>query len=138
MSQSIFLAKSGADASSRTSKRAPTVEQALPVVMSVMTETGVGNPKSFPHLKYASTEFICRAHTGHTWPPPPLFYILQGWPVCFCNFLGVHKQHFHMSFTKSLKLSTFPHCLHTCFCGVHTKGFWKSYWHLFSRQSQRN
>ena len=76
------------------------------------------NPKVLPRLKYPSTEFIPLAHTGHTWPPPPLFYFLQGWTVCFCSFLGAPKQHFHVRFTKSLKFSSFPHYLQTCFCKV--------------------
>lgn len=59
-------------------------------------------------------------------------------PARFGKFLVAHQQHFHMSLTKSLKFSTFLHCLQTCFCRVHTKTCQRSYGHLSSPQSRRS
>lgn len=140
MLQDIFLAKKVAITYSRTNKKMPTLILTSHVVMSLMAETGVEKPKLFSkYLKYLSTEQMCIAYIGHTWPllHYSAYFILE-WPACFGKFLVAYQQHFHMSLTKSLKFSTFLHCLQTCFCRVHTKTCQRSYWHLSSPQSRRN
>lgn len=111
------------------------------VVMSLTAEAGVEKPKllckCLEHLSTHSVE-VSGIHRSHVAPAPLSAYVIPVWPTHFGKFLVAYQQHFHMSLTKSLKFSTFLHCLQTCFCRVHTKTCQRSYGHLSSPQSRRS
>ena len=75
--------------------------------MSLMNETGAMNPKSFLHLKYPRTEFMCIVYIGHAGPPPQLFRLFPTRVPDSLSCLVAYKQHFHRSLTQSLSVPLF-------------------------------
>lgn len=106
----------------------------------VITETGVVSQKVVLSIPQTPKHwvYVYSTRRSHLAPPPPIFYFLQGWPVCFCNFLGAHKQHFQWA-SPSRSFPFFCTAYKFVSVALTPKVFGvRSYWHLFSLQSKSN